>query len=140
MKRGFMTGKKSKTPDGSGTSKGLKQGVNESLKALLESVEAPPAAGKRGPGRPVKQRADTAPVILHLYKSQIRWLDDYAVEVQSWHPDNARLSRVEIVRGFLMGLAQYAVDQNLSLQSNAPIKSEQDLQHAMALALGGKKS
>ena|SRR5579872_912819 len=117
----------------------LKPGINAALKALLESEDRPPEASRRGPGRPVKHRADTAPVILHLYKSQIQWLDDYAAEVESWHPENVRLSRADIVRGFLLGLAQYAVETDLSLQSENPIKSERDLQHTLARALLGKK-
>jgi hypothetical protein len=116
-------------------------GINEALKALMEQLDSEPAAtGARKPGRPVKHRADTAPVILHLYKSQIRWLDDYAAEVASWNPENARLSRVEIVRGLLLGLAEYAADVDLSLQGEAPIQSERDLQHAMAQALKAKNA
>ena len=129
-----MAAKRSKAGHG-------KPGINEALKALMEQLDSEPAAaGVRKPGRPVKHRADTAPVILHLYKSQIHWLDDYAAEVASWHPENARLSRVEIVRGLLLGLAEHAVDVDLTLQGPTPIRSERDLQHAMARALKGAKS
>ena len=114
--------------------------INHDLRELMQTLDAAPPPVKRKPGRPVKHRADTAPVILHLYKSQIRWLDDYAAEVASWNPENAHLSRVEIVRGLLLGLAEYAVDVDLTLQDRTPIKSERDLQHAMARALKDKNA
>jgi hypothetical protein len=129
-----MATKKSKTAGET------KPAINNALRALMETLDKAPVPQKRRPGRPLKQRADTAPVMLHLYKSQIHWLDDYAAEVASWHPENAHLSRVEIVRGLLLGLAEYAVETDLTLQGEDPIKSERDLQHAMARALKGEKA
>lgn len=111
----------------------------DSLRTLLDQLDqpAPATKSKKRPGRPAKHRAATAPVILHLYKSQIRWLDDYADLIHRLRPDNARLSRVEIVRGLLLGLARHALDKDLHFPTSMAVESERDLQYAIALALNG---
>ena len=113
----------------------MNPGVFESLRSLLEELDRPAPARKRGPGRPGKTRAETAPVVLHLYRSQIDWLDDYAADIQSRHDGNVKLSRVEIVRGLLLGLARHALEHDLAFPSDMPIRSERDLQYALARSL-----
>ena len=105
------------------------------LGALLAELEAPPAPRAKGPGRPTKNRAETTPVILHLYTTHVRWLDDYAAMLEEGSPKAARLSRVEIVRGLLLGLGQFALEHKLQLPDGFEINSERDLQHAIAAAL-----
>ena len=81
-------------------------------------------------------------MILHLYKDQVRWLDDYAQWAQGLAEGNARLSRVEIVRGLLLGLAEFTVKSGATIAEGTSITSERDLQNAVAAALvgaGGKK-
>ena len=109
-----------------------------SLRDLLRTLDQPLEPRKTGPGRPAKI-APTAPVILHLYKSQIQWLDDYAALIQSRRPDNMPLTRVEIVRGLLLGLARFALEQDIPFPDQFPVKSERDLQYAIAAALHPKR-
>src|SRR6476646_739547 len=106
------------------------------LSALLEQLDKDPVPKKRkGPGRPTKHQAATSPVIVHLYTSQVRWLDDYADLIAAMRPDNARLSRAEVIRGLLLGLGRFALDEDMPLPDDRPIQSERDLQHALARAL-----
>ena len=106
------------------------------LKSLLDQLDkTPPKPARRGPGRPTKNQADTVPVILHLYKSQVQWLDEYAQMIAGIRPENARLSRAEIVRGLLLGLGRYAMEHNMPFPEEMPVKSERDLQYAIAEAL-----
>ena len=106
------------------------------LAALLEQLDKDsPPKRRKGPGRPTKHQADTTPVIVHLYTSQVRWLDEYAERIASMRPDNVRLSRAEIIRGLLLGLGRFALDVDLSLSGDRPIQSERDLQHSLAEAL-----
>jgi hypothetical protein len=105
------------------------------LQALLAELEQPASPRTGGPGRPAKNRAKTTPVILHLYTSHIQWLDDYAAMLESVDPESTRLSRVEIVRGLLLGLGQFALENQMQLPAGAKIQSERDLQHAIATAL-----
>lgn len=106
------------------------------LSALLEQLDKdPPAKRRKGPGRPTKHQAQTSPVIIHLYTSQVRWLDDYADMVAAMRPDNARLSRAEIIRGLLLGLGRFAMEVDLPLPDDQAIQTERDLQHALARSL-----
>lgn len=106
------------------------------LSTLLEQLDQDPKPKKRkGPGRPTKHQAATTPVIVHLYTSQVRWLDDYADMIAAMRPDNARLSRAEVIRGLLLGLGRFALDKDLPLPDDKPIRTERDLQHALARAL-----
>jgi hypothetical protein len=106
------------------------------LSSLLEQLDKDPVPKKRkGPGRPTKHQAATTPVIVHLYTSQVRWLDDYADMIAAMRPDNARLSRAEVLRGLLLGLGRFAIDLDMPLPHDKPIQSERDLQHALARAL-----
>jgi len=109
----------------------------DQLTILLDQLDKdPPAKRRKGPGRPTKHQAHTTPVIVHLYTSQVQWLDQYADMIASMRPDNAQLSRAEIIRGLLLGLGRYAISVNLPLPDDRPIQSERDLQHALARALG----
>jgi len=109
------------------------------LAALLDQLDKDPAPKRRkGPGRPTKNHADTTPVVLHLYKSQVRWLDEYAQKIAAAHPQNLHLSRADIVRGLLLGLGRFALDVDLSLPNDRTIRSERDLQHALAAALAAR--
>ena len=109
----------------------------DQLTILLDQLDKdPPAKRRKGPGRPTKHQAHTTPVIVHLYTSQVHWLDQYADMIASMRPDNAQLSRAEIIRGLLLGLGRYAISVNLPLPDDRPIQSERDLQHALARALG----
>ena len=110
--------------------------IFEELRSLLEQLDGPPEKRRKGPGRPTKNRADTTPVIVHLYKSQVHWLDEYAEMIHSLRPDNARLSRAEVVRGLLLGLGRHAIERKLPFPADIPIRSERDLQHAIARTLG----
>lgn len=106
-----------------------------SLAALLAQA-APPAPKRRaGPGRPTKIHAEVQPVLLHLYKDQVRWLDDYAAHLAQLSPGNARLSRVEIVRALLTALAEHALHRRLTLPPKVPIRTESDLRTALVQAL-----
>src|SRR3954468_14340261 len=106
------------------------------LAALLEQLDKDPKPQKRkGPGRPTKHQAATSPIIVHLYTSQVRWLDDYADMIAAMRPDNSRLSRAEVIRGLLLGLGRFAISVNLPLPDDRPIQSERDLQRALARAL-----
>lgn len=108
----------------------------DELRALLREIDTVPAPPRvRRPGRPTKRRADTAPVILHLYTSQLAWLDHYADAIAGMRQDNVHLSRVEIVRGLLLGLAMYALNRDMDFPTDMPVTSERDLQHAIATAL-----
>jgi hypothetical protein len=107
----------------------------DGLKELLTQLDAPLPAPTRRPGRRPKNRAATIPVILHLYRSQINWLDQYAGLLAAARKGNARLSRVEVVRGLLLGLAQFALETNLMFPSELPLSSERDLQRAIATGL-----
>ena len=134
-----MAAKKSKDPS-------AESRIFPNLHALLAELEQPASPRTGGPGRPAKNRATTTPVILHLYTSHVRWLDDYAAMLESVDPESSRLSRVEIVRGLLLGLGQFALESQMQLPPGITIKSERDLQHAIAAALhavskkpGGRK-
>jgi hypothetical protein len=111
--------------------------VFEELRAILEDGSPPEASPQtaRRPGRPAKKRGETAPVILHLYKAQIAWLDHYAEMISQARPDNKRLSRVEVVRGLLLGLGQFALERKIPFPLDLAVTSERDLQHAIAAAL-----
>ena len=113
----------------------------KTLKTLLEELDRPAVGevGQRraGPGRPAKARGETVAVILHLYKDHVRWLDDYARWVEGLAEGNAKLSRVEVVRGLLLGLAEFTIKSEATLSEGTPITSERDLQRAVAAALGG---
>jgi hypothetical protein len=115
----------------------------KTLKTLLEeldrSADATPPP-RRGAGRPAKVRAETVAVILHLYKDQVRWLDDYAAWVETLAEDNARLSRVEVVRGLLAGLGEFTVNTGVTLAEGTVIRSEHDLRKAVAAAIAGKNA
>jgi len=113
----------------------------KTLKVLLEELDRPMGEKKRrGAGRPAKVRGETVAVILHLYKDQVRWLDDYSRWVERLAEGNTKLSRVEIVRGLLLGLAEFTVQSGADIPEGTPITSERDLQRAVAAALaGGKK-
>ena len=108
----------------------------DGLKELLAQLDQPLPEPTRRPGRRTKTRAETTPVILHLYRSQIQWLDQYAALLTGARPDNGRLSRVEIVRGLLLGLAQHAIDCQMEIPADCPVQSERDLQNAIAAGLG----
>ena len=111
---------------------------SKTLKVLLGELDRPMGEVKRrGAGRPTKVRAETVAVILHLYKDHVRWLDDYARWVEKLAEGNAKLSRVEIVRGLLLGLAEFTVQREATLTEGTPITSERDLQRAVVAALGG---
>jgi hypothetical protein len=113
----------------------------KNLKTLLEELEranADPPPRRRGAGRPAKVRAQTVAVILHLYKDQVRWLDDYANWLETLAEDNKHLSRVEIVRGLLAGLGEFTVNTGATIPNGTQITSEHDLQKAVAAALAGK--
>ena len=79
-----MAGKESKQPS-------AESRIFPGLKALLAELEEPIAPRAKGPGRPTKNRAETQPVILHLYTSHIRWLDDYAAMLEEASPESARI-------------------------------------------------
>jgi hypothetical protein len=109
------------------------------LRALLEDLDRVPEVAprrRRGAGRPAKLRAQTVAVILHLYKDQVRWLDDYAGWLETLADDNVRLSRVAIVRGLLSGLGEFTVKTRAIIAEGTVIRSERDLQKAVASALG----
>ena len=111
----------------------------ERLAVLLEQLDMEPVAKvRRGPGRPTKHHVQTSPVVVHLYTSQVRWLDDYADMIAASRPDNARLSRAEVIRGLLLGLGRFAMEVDLTLPADRPIRSERDLQHALARSLEEK--
>ena len=123
-----MAAKKGKVKGGAG-------GIYGALRVLLEELEGEQAVKRKGPGRPSKVRGETAAVILHLYKSHIQWLDAYGEMLAGAGPENAKLSRVEVVRGLLLGLGQFALETELPLPEGVVIRSERDLQHAVARAL-----
>lgn len=111
----------------------------DQLTILLDQLDKdPPAKRRKGPGRPTKHQAHTTPVIVHLYTSQVKWLDQYSDMIASMRPDNAHLSRAEIIRGLLLGLGRYAISVNLPLPDDRPIQAERDLQHALARSLGAQ--
>ena len=118
-------------------------GFVKTLKVLLEELDQPTERKKGGgPGRPAKVRGETVAVILHLYKDHVRWLDDYAQWAAGLAEDNVKLSRVETVRGILLGLAEFTVKSEAMIPEGTSITSERDLQRAVAAALanaGGKK-
>ena len=109
---------------------------HKTLRDLMVQLDKP-TARRSGPGRPAKVHAATVPVILHLYKDHVRWLDDYAAFLETLAPGNARLSRVEIVRALLLALAEHTVGHALELPADVPIQTERDLQKAVVAALGG---
>jgi hypothetical protein len=115
----------------------------KTLKTLLHDLDrsaddAPPP--RRGAGRPAKVRAQTVAVILQLYKDQVRWLDDYAAWIGTLAEGNAHLSRVEVVRGLLAGLGEFTVKTGATLADGTVIRTERDLQKAVAAALAGKSA
>ncbi len=114
----------------------------KSLSHLVDAVgdatakaKASVPSARRKPGRPARVHAETCAVVLHLYKEQVRWLDGYAEFLASLTPGNAYLSRVEIVRALLMGLAEYASTHSVGFTGPTKIKSEYDLQAAVVRAL-----
>ncbi|MCL2640568.1 MAG: hypothetical protein FWD53_06970 [Phycisphaerales bacterium] len=118
------------------------EGFAKTHKVLLEELDRPVGVGRKkrqGAGRPVKVRGETVAVILHLYKDQVRWLDDYARWVEGLAEGNAKLSRVEIVRGLLLGLAEFTVKSEATLAEGTSITSERNLQRAVVAALAGRK-
>jgi hypothetical protein len=119
-------------------------GFEKSLKSLLEELERTAEAGprrpRRGAGRPAKVRAETVAVILHLYKDQVRWLDDYAAWLETLAEGNGHLSRVEVVRGLLAGLGEFTVKTGAIIPEGTVIRSERDLQKAVAAAIAGNVS
>src|SRR3954467_5245863 len=101
------------------------------LSSLLEQLDKDPVPKKRkGPGRPTKHQAATTPIIVHLYTSQVRWLDDYADLIAAIRPEKARLSGAEVIRGLWLGLGRFALDADMPLPDEKPIQTERDLQHA----------
>ena len=106
-----------------------------SLGEMLKKVEQPAPKRSLRPGRPVKSRMEKVPVILHLYRDQVRWLDLYADLLAGPNPENPRLSRVEIVRALLMALAEYSYKHRPEFKQEKVFHWEPDLQEAVVGAL-----
>lgn len=111
----------------------------DALGQLLRELDAPPPARSTRPGRPRKTTAETSPLILHLYRKQIQWLDGYAELLTTYAPGNKKLKRVEIIRGLLLGLAQHIHHHRLTLPEPARIRTERDLQKVIAHALARRR-
>lgn len=112
----------------------------ESLRRLLKQMGKEPQTQRVGPGRPAKVRAEVQPVLLHLYKDQVKWLDQYAAHLENLTEGNKRLSRVELVRGLLTALGEYAVRVGMTLPEGVRIRNEDELRQAVVEALERAKT
>lgn len=112
----------------------------DSIGELLRAIDQPPPKRTRLRGRPKTRSVETCPVVLHLYRKHVEWLDAYVDTLASYAPGNRMLKRVEIIRGLLLGLAEHIYEHRVRLPEPIIIKSEKDLQKAIAGALSQHKS